>query len=235
MLPKSQRNKFPEFPEPRVASGGQPAGGVTHHGGVSALPSPAEHAKSGTSRIADKSEEEADIRWQDRDIAQQVLKNSAIVKEDINRILSIEPTWRVYSEDMQLLEPGGAALGLGRVKQLLGVVRRFIGTFIEKEVVDIQSGFLDSVNPVMFAKGTIRLSGCDLPIPGTSQFNLMVEGSCKIFFDELGRVSEVDVDSWSFNGRPIHLPKLDSINSNNLSPQDTLQLLGWTRDALFGR
>jgi hypothetical protein len=237
MLPKSQRKNFPDFPEPPVtASGGRIAdGGVRHAGDLRAPASSSAPALTDRSVAKDQSEDPSTVKWQERDVAQQVLRTADVVKNHINNILTVEPDWQYYSRNMQLLEPGGTTLTLGRVKQLLGVVRRFIGTFIETEVVDIKTGFVDSLNPVMFAAGTIELSGCNLPMPGNSQFKLMVEGSCKIFFDEQGKVSEVDVDSWSFNGRPIRLPKLDNINSNNLSPQDTLRLLGWTRDALFGR
>jgi hypothetical protein len=173
--------------------------------------------------------------WQERKFEQRVKEAAMSVKQDIFSILRVEPQWGMYSKSMKLIDPGGTILGLRKVKQLLGVVRRFIGTFTEKENVDIQTGFLDLDDPVMWAKGTIQLRGCGLPIPGSSAFDLDVEGSCKIFFDETGKVSEVDVDSWSFNGRPIKLPKLNNIDSDNLSPEDTFKLLGWTRDALWGR
>lgn len=173
--------------------------------------------------------------WQERKHAQRVLKTSESVKNDINSILRIEPNWAMYSKDLKLIDPGGTVLSLGKVKQLLGIVRRFIGTFIEKEDVAIKSGFLDSADPILSAEGTIKLRGCGLPLPAQASFNLIVAGSCKIYFDGQGHVSEVDVDSWSFNGRAIKLPKLDDIDSDNLSPQDTIALLGWTREALFGR
>jgi hypothetical protein len=241
LLPDSQRRNFQrDFPSPpppglAAASGGAGAAeSATPEAAAKGLPSVVKRMELNDQSVGGGKQEQMKVNWQERDIAQQVIKSSETVKADINKILRIEPNWRMYSEDMQLLEPAGATLGLAKVKQLLGVVRRFIGAFIETEVVNIKTGLSDSLNPVMYANGTIQLSGRNLPIPGMTRFNLLVAGSCNIFFDEQGKVSEVDVDSWSFNGRPIRLPKLDNINSNNLSPQDTLKLLGWTREALFG-
>lgn len=170
----------------------------------------------------------------DEKIKQLAMKTAESVKLDVQRILRVEPNWKSFTPDLELVDPSGTRLRLPQIKDLLNIVRNFIGIFVAEEDVDIKFRFAESVKPVMAAKGTIEVRGGQLPPPLPRSFSIDVEGSCLIYFNNEGQVREVDVDKWSFNGRELELPRLGRGDPTKLSPQDYLELLLWTRKAIFG-
>lgn len=174
-----------------------------------------------------------DSNLQEAEINSRARETFEFVKKDISRILRVEPHWKHYSSNLKLVDPSGERLGLPKITNLLCIVRKFIGIFVASEDVNIHTSFIEDSGPRMSAQGEILVRGRGLPRPLPGSFSLKVDGSCKINFNEQGKVSDVLVDSWRFNGRPIELPVLQS-DANNLSPKDYLSLLMWTRKAIFG-
>jgi hypothetical protein len=168
----------------------------------------------------------------------KVEKTAASVKMDIDALLRREPNWNYFSKDLKLVDPSGATLTLPKIKQLLWIVRTFIGFFVQNEEVDIKTQLMNIDKPdglaTMLAKGNILVKGRGLPPPCPPTFNLKIDGSCSIYFNDEGLVNEVVVDAWSFNGRKISLPNLDNSGQDNLSPKDYFALVMWTRKSIFG-
>jgi hypothetical protein len=154
------------------------------------------------------------------------------VEKDMWNILHVEPDWRYFSEDLEVVDPSGNRLGFQLVKKFLLLVRKFRRRFVSKEDNSLQCEGIDSATYEMHCSGGILLQGKGLPIPKLGIFTLEIEVSCRVLFNSKGKVSTLMIDSLLFNGRKLNLPTIS--NPSRLSPRDTIALLAWTRKAILG-
>jgi hypothetical protein len=154
------------------------------------------------------------------------------LKKDIDNILRAEPHWDAFSEDLQVTDPTGSTLNLASIKKLLALVRKFRRKFSSQDAVNIDTQLSSSAEPVMTAQGSILLGGLRIPLTIFRLgplLRLKIQGSARIYFNAEGKIKQVMIDKWLFNGKTIPgLPKLPNHDVDSLTNAEVAALMKWT-------
>jgi hypothetical protein len=168
----------------------------------------------------------------------KVQKAVTAVTRDLKNILDVEPNWDCFAKDAVLRDPTGTVISLHMFKQLLRAMRKFQKKWVKKQQVSVETRMLDNtVDPEMLTEGSIRFDGMGLPIPTPfGAFSLRIDGTCKAHFNQEGKITDMLIERWFFNGKRIQLPVLrHGSPGEKLSFDDKATLLSWAAKAIAPR
>jgi hypothetical protein len=165
----------------------------------------------------------------------QVQEAVIAVTKDLKNILHAEPNWDCFTKDAILRDPTGTVISLHTFRQLFRAMRKFQNKWVAKQSVSVETRMIDNtVDPEMLTEGTINFDGMGLPIPTPfGVFSLKIDGTCIAHLNKEGKITDMIIEHWRFNGKRIQLPVLRHGSlSEDLSFEDKATLLSWAAQAI---